>query len=325
MKSGARSNHHMTNAKYKLEDDVDSLFKVPLSEFTAARNELAARLKKGGRGNEADFVKSLVKPSVSAWTVNQLYWDHREEFDELIDAGQRFRKAQTSRNANKVVDMRDALDARREALTQLSDLATTLLIEAGHNPSLETLRRITTTLEAISAYASSTDGPAPGRLTKDVDPPGFESLAGFTASAASTKSAGVSHSQKSSSVAKPQSKATPASKTSQLKEVHQAKIADAKVSLQEAKKLLVDARAAVQRLEKQQEKIDREAKDAEKQKRDAEQRFKKASAVSEMANRRARSLADEVEDATKAVADAKSSVEKALKDLETLFRQSPGK
>jgi len=310
--------------KNKFDDDVDILFTLPLSEFIGARKALSARLKKEGRGNDAQFVTSLAKPPISAWTVNQLYWDHREEFDELIDAGQRFRKAQTSRNPNKGVDMRDALDARREALTQLSDLATTLLIEAGHNPSLETLRRITTTLEAISAYASSTDGPAPGRLTKDVDPPGFESLAGFTASAASTKSAGVSHSQKSS-VAKPQSKATPASKTSQLKEVHQAKIADAKVSLQEAKKLLVDARAAVQRLEKQQEKIDREAKDAEKQKRDAEQRFKKASAVSEMANRRARSLADEVEDATKAVADAKSSVEKALKDLETLFRQSPGK
>jgi len=308
-----------------LNDEVDALFTLPLSEFIGARKALSARLKKEGRGNDAEFVTSLAKPPISAWTVNQLYWDHREEFDELIDAGQRFRKAQTSRNANKVVDMRDALDARREALTQLSDLATTLLIEAGHNPSLETLRRITTTLEAISAYASSSDGPTPGRLTKDVDPPGFESLAGFTASAASTKSADVSHSPKSSSVAKPQSKAASASKTSQLKEAHQAKIADAKVSLQQAKKSLVDARAAVQRLEKQQEKIDREAKDAEKQKRDAEQRFKKASAVSEMANRRARSLANEVEDATKAVADAKSGVEKATKDLETLFRQTPGK
>ena len=307
------------------EDEVDILFTLPLAEFIGARKALAARLKKSGRPNDAEYVMSLAKPPISAWTVNQLFWGHREEFDELIDAGQRFRKAQTSRNANKVVDMRDALDARREALTQLSDLATTLLIEAGHNPSLETLRRITTTLEALSAYASSSDGPAPGRLTKDVDPPGFESLAGFTASAASTKSAEVSHSKKPANVVKPLPKATPASKASQLKEVHQAKIADAKLSLQQAKKSLVDARAVVQRLETQQEKIDREAKDAEKQKRDAEQRFKKATAVSEMANRRATSLANEVEDATKAVEDAKRAIEKATKDLETLFRQSPGK
>jgi hypothetical protein len=315
----------MRNSRGKLDDEIDALFTLPLSEFIGARKALSARLKKEGRSNDAEFVTSLAKPPISAWTVNQLFWDHREEFDELIDAGQRFRKAQTSRNANKVVDMRDALDARREALTQLSDLASTLLIEAGHNPSLETLRRITTTLEAVSAYASSSDGPAPGRLTKDVDPPGFESLAGFTASAASTKSAGVSLSKKLTSVVKPQPKAPPTSKTSQLKELHQAKIADAKLSLQQAKKSLVDARTAVQRLETQQEKVDREAKDAEKQKREAEQRFKKASAVSEMANRRATSLANEVEDATKAVEDAKRAIEKATKDLETLFRQSPGK
>ena len=88
----------MTDTRYKLDDDVDSLFKVPLSEFTAARNELAARLKKGGRGNEADFVKSLVKPSVSAWTVNQLYWEYRDEFDQLIAAGERFRQAQSARH-----------------------------------------------------------------------------------------------------------------------------------------------------------------------------------------------------------------------------------
>ncbi len=313
------------NTSNKLDDEVEALFTLPLSEFIGARKALTARLKKEGRANDAEYVTSLAKPPISAWTVNQLYWDHREEFDELIDAGQRFRKAQASRNANKVVDMRDALDARREALTQLSDLAATLLIEAGHNPSLETLRRITTTLEAVSAYASSSDGPTPGRLTKDVDPPGFESLAGFTASAASTKPAGASHSKKSTSVDKPQRNATPTSKASQIKEVHQAKIASAKVSLQEAKKSLVDARAAAQRLETQQEKVDREAKDAEKQKREAEQRFKKASAVSEMANRRARSLADEVEEATKAVEDAKRGVERATKDLETLFRQSPGK
>jgi hypothetical protein len=35
-----------TDTKRKLEDDVDALFRLPLAEFTAARNTLAARLKK---------------------------------------------------------------------------------------------------------------------------------------------------------------------------------------------------------------------------------------------------------------------------------------
>src|SRR3989442_10866841 len=94
----------------KLDDDIDALFKLPLTEFVGARKALAARLKQNGLVSEAEGVKALAKPSISAWTVNQLYWRHREAFDELIATGQRFRKAQTS---GKMVNMREALDARR--------------------------------------------------------------------------------------------------------------------------------------------------------------------------------------------------------------------
>ncbi|HUE82082.1 MAG TPA: hypothetical protein VMM84_08195 [Pyrinomonadaceae bacterium] len=110
------------------EDEVNALFRLPLAEFTGARNALAARLKKSGRGDEALLVKALAKPSISAWAVNQLYWNHREPFDRLLVSGERFHKAQTSRSAGKLADMRSALDARREVLIQLSDLATSLLL-----------------------------------------------------------------------------------------------------------------------------------------------------------------------------------------------------
>src|SRR5437879_9468728 len=163
----------------KLDDDIDALFKLPLTEFVGARKALAARLKRNGFVSEAEGVKALAKPSISAWTVNQLYWRHREAFDELIATGQRFRKAQA---AGKMLNMREALDARREALSHLSDLATEALRDAGHNPSLNTLRRIGTTLEGLSAYTSL----SLGRLTEDVDPPGFDSFGSFTPSAGIT-------------------------------------------------------------------------------------------------------------------------------------------
>ena len=115
-----------------------------------------------------------LKPSISAWAVNQLYWRHREAFDRLLATGERFRHAQTSRLASKVADMRGALDARRDVLAPVRS-RDRILREASHNPTLETIRRITTTLEAMSAYTSLTDAPRPGRLTDDVDPPGFES------------------------------------------------------------------------------------------------------------------------------------------------------
>src|SRR5881628_3383475 len=76
--------------------EIDALFKLPLTEFVGARKALAARLKQNGFVSEAEGVRALAKPSISAWTVNQLYFQHREAFDELIATGQRFRKAQAT-------------------------------------------------------------------------------------------------------------------------------------------------------------------------------------------------------------------------------------
>ena len=311
-------------------DDLDELFRLPLGEFTAARNTLAKRLKQSGRGNEAEFVKGLVKPPITAWAVNQLYWKHREAFDRLIATGERFRRAQASGLSRKVADMRGALDARRQELSNLSDLATALLRNAGHNPTPETIRRITTTLEAMSAYASLHDGPHPGRLTHDVDPPGFESLGSLMPSTGVKESreepAQVTSSQKSGRDARSTSrKADAKADLRQLEKTRQASRAAAKVSLQDAKRVLIEARARIQSLEAVQKKANAEAKEAEKQRREAEQRFEKTKAASEDAARRARSVAIEVEEAVKAVHDARRTVEKASKELELLFRELPGR
>ena len=171
-KMGKSENETEKNAN--LGDDVDALFKLPLSEFTGARNELATKLKKAGRADDANIVRTLAKPPVSAWAVNQLYWNHREEFDRLLETGQRFREASATA---RIADIRVWLDARSEALTRLSDLAAEVLRDGGHNPSPDTIHRITTTLEALSSTAS--EATTPGRLTQDVSPLGFESFAGL--------------------------------------------------------------------------------------------------------------------------------------------------
>src|SRR5262249_25387576 len=137
--------------KGNLADEVDALFKLPLAEFTGARNELATKLKKAGQADDSNLVKTLAKPPVSAWAVNQLYWNHREEFDRLLETGQRFREASASA---RIADIRVLLDARSDALTRLSDLAAEVLRDGGHNPSPDTIHRITTTLEALSSTAS---------------------------------------------------------------------------------------------------------------------------------------------------------------------------
>jgi hypothetical protein len=280
--------------KRKLDDEIDDLFRLPLAEFTGARNALAARLKKEGRSNDVERVKLLGKPSVSAWTVNQLYWNHREAFDKLIATGKRF--SQPSRRGGKGADMRDSLDARREALVQLSDLATELLRDGGHNPSQETIRRVTTTLEALSAYALLSDGPTAGRLTNDVDPPGFESLASLMSGGRSIAPAPV----KSSATKK-------ATVIADVRKLQQAKIAAAKVSLQDAKRSLSDARARAQSLESAHKKATNEAREAEKYWREAEHRLEKATAASK--------------EAAQSLEAAKHTFDQATKELESLLRE----
>lgn len=301
------------------EEDVDALFSLPLSEFIGARNALAVRLKKAGRGDEADQVKALAKPSISAWAVNQLYWQHRKVFDQLISTGQRFRKAQT---ASKVADIHEALDSRREALSHLSDLTTTLLRDAGHNPSPETVHRVATTLEALSVYASLPGGPALGRLTQDVDPPGFDSLASLMSGAGMPKLTLVPPkapaSTKSAAAARGQPKKVSTGEQRRLEEARQKRIAAAKGSLQDAKRLLSAAHAREQRAVTAQKKADAEAKATEKQKREAEQRLEKVRSAAAFVNRRAAYATAEVDEAAKALENAKRAVEKASEELEAL-------
>ena len=321
----------------KIEDDIDALFKLPLAEFTGARNDLAARLKRGGRADDANLVKTLAKPSVSAWAVNQLYWRHRDEFDRLLAAGQRFRQAQSFNAAQRVTDMRESLDARREAISHLSDLATVVLQDAGHNPTPDTLHRITTSLEAVSAYATPSDGPIPGRLRQDVDPPGFGSLAGLIPATNTTQPiaepARVTPSQKPVSAAKKAEEKTPSErdvqKVRQLEEARRAGIAAAKASLQEARTSLTKVRSRAQSLETANKKAQAEAKEtnaklmhAEKQLREAEERFKKASAASQDAANRAERSASEAEEASQAVEEAERTVENASKELESLLQHT---
>ena len=326
-----------SETKGKLDDDIDALFKLPLAEFIGARNDLAARLKRAGRANDANLVKALAKPSISAWAVNQLHWRHREALDRLLVTSQRLRQAQTSHTPGRIADMRGSLDTRREALSHLSNLATVLLRDAGHNPTPDMIYRITTTLEAVSAYATPSDGPTPGRLTQDVDPPGFESLASLISATVTTKRndepTRVTPSQKSRSAAEKMRQSTsPAGdvqKVRQAEETRRARIAAAKLTLQEARRSLTEARSRAQRSEAAQKKAyadakraDADARQAEKQVREAEERVKKASASSQDAAHRAQRIAAEAEEAAQAVEDAKRAIEKAAKEFDSLFQES---
>jgi phage-related minor tail protein len=302
--------------------DIDGLFQLPPDEFTAARNALAAQLKKAGRGDEADRVKALAKPPVSAWTVNQLYWHHRKAFDRLLAVGERFKKAQAAQLEGRKGDLREPLEARRQTLAELSKLAATVLRDAGHNPSPDTMRRVTTTLEALATYGTHPGAPPAGRLTEDVDPPGFEAVAALIPHAGrglrGTAPTRVIPFQQRELRGSKKSKASPEELEQQRDAERKAQLAAAKTALQEAERTLRAARKSAEQAEAALKKAAGRAKEAEKAKADLEKRWEKVVAEADATRQDARRVASEAEDAAQGVEDAERALEKARKDLDSL-------
>ena len=154
-----------------LESRIDELYKGSLGEFVAARSALAKTLT----GDEARRVKSLSKPTVVPWAVNQVYWHARDVYGRVTKAGEKLREVQLAALKGRTADVRGATIAHRQAVGEAVKTAVRLASEAGAHPEAEPLARM---FEAVSLQK---DPPEPhGRFTKPLQPQGFEALAGVT-------------------------------------------------------------------------------------------------------------------------------------------------
>jgi hypothetical protein len=302
---------------------ADDLFRLPLSEFTTARNALAAKLKKGGDAEESERIKALPKPPVSAWVANQLYWKHRNAFNRLLAAGDEFRKAQAAQLAGKSADLRGPLDARRETLGELTKLAGEILREAGHPASPEMMRRIMTTLEAVATYGDHPGGPPLGRLTADVDPPGFEALAALVPTGTHAHSAAAKGQTAPRVIPfnqpKPQRTARKAADVREdsrrAEQERREQQHEARKALREAERALTEARRDAERARAEMKEAAARAKRAEKDQASLEARLEKLSAAAEAARQAARQVAGRAEEAAQAVDDAERAVAAAREQL----------
>jgi hypothetical protein len=152
-------------------DAIDELFQVPLNEFTAKRNALVKTL----RGADATRVRTLSKPSIAAWAVNQVYWRARPLYEAVMKSGQRLRKLQIAALEGKSADIRSAGDAHRRAVADAVAEAERLTSAAGSRANRDALMR---TFEALSLAAEPREHP--GRLSEALQPAGFEALTGVT-------------------------------------------------------------------------------------------------------------------------------------------------
>jgi hypothetical protein len=268
-------------------------------------------------------VKALAKPPVSAWVVNQLYWRNRGTFDRLLTAGARLRQAQASQLAGQVTNLRELLTTQRETLSELSRQASTILSESGHQPSPDVMRRVTMTLEGLAAQGTIEGAPSAGRLTADVDPPGFETIAALAprqpgdkpprpagdARVLAFRATQPGHAGRGKGRQKGASEADTKARDAERRKAAQAALKAAERALTEAKRDAAIAEAAMK-------KAALKLKDIEKEKVQLEQRLEKLAAESETARQAARKTASEAADAAQVVEDAERAVEKAREDLD---------
>jgi hypothetical protein len=71
----------------------EELDAVPPPAFVRARNALAARLRKAGRGREASEVARRRRPGVAVWLVNRLARTDAAGVRGLIEAAEGLRRA----------------------------------------------------------------------------------------------------------------------------------------------------------------------------------------------------------------------------------------
>lgn len=265
--------------------EIDALFQRSLAEFTAARNALAKELKNEGRTLDAERVKALAKPSSPAWAVNQLYWQDPKAIDRLLTLGQRVRKAQTGQLKN--ADLRALIEEKKQMTTALLTTASAILDEAGQAASADSMRRVSATLESLAAWGDMEGVPRAGRLTADLDPPGFDTLAVLMGGKRP-------EAEKVLLFRAPKPVHDPAAMRARLHEAENA-LREAHRDAERAESALAKANARVAAVEKQQQEL--------------EARYAEAKEAARLASREAKKTAQAVADAERSLAKSKGPLE----------------
>jgi hypothetical protein len=152
----------------KLDSQIGDLYRLPLEEFTKARNALAKQLS----GSERKQTASLVKPSLPMWVINQLFWQDAPTYKALIDAAEKLRAAHRSVLNGRKVDVRSADQLHRATIEKAFAKAIGLAEKGGLHLTDQVRESVRRTLAALPGEEPD------GRLTRVPEPAGFSLLSG---------------------------------------------------------------------------------------------------------------------------------------------------
>jgi len=150
---------------------ADDLFTLDPTEFTAARDRLAAELRKAGDKEGAAEVKALRRPTVTAWALNQLARRHGDEVRLLLDASAEVARAQAeAASGGDTAAFRRLTKERRDLVHRLAAAGAAVLDE--REPGSGPARRdaLVSAIEAASMDEEGGSALLAGRLTAEPQP-----------------------------------------------------------------------------------------------------------------------------------------------------------
>jgi hypothetical protein len=160
---------------------LERLYAADPEQFVPERNRLARELRDEGRDAEARDVAALRKPPLPAFLANRLARERPREMRALIDAAEKLSAAHRGGDAAK---LRKAQAEHNDALRALVASASEA---AGKPVSGAVEQRLATTLRAASVHSDTASLLARGVLPDEVDPAGFDALAGMPVKRARAK------------------------------------------------------------------------------------------------------------------------------------------
>ena len=249
------------------DKQIDQLYSAPLNEFVERRNEFARSLRKDGDRRAADEVRGLSKPTLAAWTVNQLARREKMRLRGLLTAGERLRKAHEELLVGGSPEaLQQGRDGERRAIAELAGAAEALLKEAGHPTSETTLARVRETLHAAVVDEGLGRRVREGRLDKEEQMTGF-GFGNLAAAPAAVRAAQAKPTTRAKPTRGQKQKTTKQDQTAQEKraqerkareiEAAQDKHRQAEESLRAARRAVKDAERAVKNQTRELERAER--------------------------------------------------------------------
>jgi DNA repair exonuclease SbcCD ATPase subunit len=178
-----------------LLDLADSLYALPLEEFTAARDALAKQFKSGQDADPAlaSRVQGLRKASRAAWVLNLLVRREADQVAEILGVAEALREAQSTMDGEQ---LRALTRQRRQLTAAVAARARSLAAESGVPVSGAVSDQVEATLTAALLDADAARALSSGLLVQPLAALGFaesEAVAavalpealGFTPAAAS--------------------------------------------------------------------------------------------------------------------------------------------